>query len=310
MARVHLNELERFSFDFKSMMKYKLENDELSVTISSKGAELSSLWHKASQTEFMWQADPAIWGKHAPFLFPIIGSLKNGEYQHDGNAYKLPRHGFLRDMELNLISQSGSHLEMQLTSTDQTLEVYPFQFDLRISYQLDGCQLVTTFDVRNVGENKMYFNLGTHPAFAIPFEEGERLDTHYLKFEKPETLARHMLTANGLFSGVTEPVLDGTDILQITPTLFDQDALVFKDLKSRSVELKSKSSAKSVRVSFSDFPYLGIWAKPGAPFVCIEPWIGCADHENASGELADKEEIVSLAAGKKYVAKLEVAVEA
>lgn len=291
-------------------MKFKLENSELSVAILSKGAELSGLWHKGSQTEFMWQADPAVWGKHAPLLFPIIGSLKNGQYRYEGKTYQLPRHGFLRDRELKMVSQSNDELQMQLISDDETLKVYPFHFDFRITYQLRGNQLTTLFDIENTSEADMFFNLGTHPAFAIPFQNEDELTDYFLKFEKPETAERHMLTEEGLFSGETEEVLNNSDTLPISRTMFDRDALVFKDLKSKWIGLRNKFNTKAVRVSYPNFPYMGIWAKPGAAFVCIEPWIGCADHQNVSGELKDKEKIVCLSAGKKYSVKLEVAIEA
>ena len=272
-------------------MKITLQNQLISATIQSKGAELCSLKNANTHREFLWQADPAHWAKHAPVLFPIVGTLKNNSYLHQEKSYSLPRHGFARDREFSLLEQSETQAVFQLLSSESTLEVYPFSFDFRITYTLQANALITQYTIHNLGEDKMYYNLGAHPAFALPLE----FTDYRLEFSADSELTAHELEAD-LIGHTTHPVSLHNHNLPLAYSLFEKDALVFKQLESDLVTLYEKDQP-ILQVSFADFPNLGLWTKTQAPFICIEPWLGYADTVDASGVLIEKEGIQSLAAG-------------
>jgi galactose mutarotase-like enzyme len=272
-------------------VKITLQNQLISATIQSKGAELCSLKNANTFREFLWQADPAHWAKHAPVLFPIVGTLKNNSYLHQEKSYSLPRHGFARDREFSLLEQSETQAVFQLLSSEATLVEYPFTFDFRITYTLDKNALITLYTIHNLGEDKMYYNVGAHPAFALP----HAFSDYRLEFSADTELTAHELTAD-LIGHTTHPISLHNHNLPLAYSLFEKDALVFKRSESDLVTLFEKDQP-ILQVSFADFPNLGIWTKPQAPFICIEPWLGYADTTDASGVLEEKEGIQSLAAG-------------
>lgn len=289
-------------------MNHSISNQYFQVSVEQKGAEISSIKSLKTGREFMWNAKLEIWGSHAPVLFPAIGSFKNGECTIDGKTYKIPKHGFIRNNEtLVLESQTTEKLNFQLDYSNETLAIYPYKFRFNISFQLENNKLIVSHKVTNLDDKTIHFHLGGHPAFKCPINENETYSDYYLEFEKTETAATTLLSQNGLISDETKPILENTNILPLTPNLFDKDALIFKDLKSRKVSLKSHKSNQILSVSFPDFEYLGIWAKPNAPFVCIEPWIGIADHENSDGDFLKKDSLIGLA--KKSVFEAEYVVE-
>lgn len=271
-------------------MKVTLQNQDLEVTIQYKGAELCSLKSTTTGREYLWQADPTHWAKQAPVLFPIVGTLKNNSFQYKGNSYSLPRHGFARDLDFMLLEQSDSKAIFQLCSSDQTRAVYPFEFDFRIEYQLFNNQLQTAYTIRNWGNEELYYNVGAHPAFAIPLEFSD----YQLFFSADSELTAYALSAD-LISDTTRQILLHNHNLPLDYSLFEKDALVFKQLNSSAVTLLENGNPL-LEVAFADFPNLGLWTKPQAPFICIEPWLGYADTVEASGVLQEKEGIQKLAA--------------
>lgn len=258
------------------------------------GAELCSLVNKATGIEHIWQADPAVWGKHAPILFPIVGELNAGKTLFNGETYGMSRHGFFRTSQTELVESTETTALFELKASPGTKALYPFDFSLRVGYELAGTTLINSFEVSNLGKKPMPFTLGGHPAFAIAYYEDESIDHYYLEFEMEEQAQKHLLNDEGLFNGSTQPVLEEQKTLAISNDLFNEDALVFKDLKSSSVQLKSTQHRHGLTFSFEDWPYLGIWAKPGAKYVCLEPWMGCADTVGFSGEFGEKECAVTL----------------
>ena len=280
-----------------------IENDQLRVSIRPQGAELTSIFHKPTATEHLWQADPAVWGWHAPNLFPIVGGLQNDQLRVGSTTYPMKRHGFARQSVFVESESSDSHAIFSLRANDDTRAVYPYEFEFQVIYDLTGASLNVTYRVVNEGDTAMYFSVGAHPAFNVPFGPGEAYADFVLEFEQDEPLVTHQLSGAGLFSGETHPVPTTNRQLALTPNLFDQDALVFKNIKSRRVSLKHKDhDDRAVTVSFPDFPHLGIWAKPGAPFVCIEPWLGYADAEGESTAFDRKEAIQHLGPGAVFAA--------
>jgi galactose mutarotase-like enzyme len=271
-----------------------LKNQNLSIKINPKGAELTSLFNNENQTEYMWNADPIFWGKSSPVLFPIVGALKENFYRFEGQEYMLPRHGFARDMEFIVEKSEENSITFLLTNDEKTLKVYPFKFEFRMIYSLENNALNVTYSVKNIGENKMYFSVGGHPAFAVPLAENTEYKDYYLEFNKTETFKRWGLTSDGLIETQPFDFLIDTNRLVLTKELFYDDAIVFKNLESTSVILKSDKTNRQLKFNFEGFPYLGIWAAKDANFVCIEPWCGIADSANHNQELTEKEGIICL----------------
>lgn len=276
-------------------MFFTIESDQLIVQINSKGMELNSIRSKTSNLEYLWQGDPQYWTGQAPILFPIIGALKDGKTMFQGKEYALPKHGFIRNSELGkLVEQEKDRLVFQVTSSPETLALYPFQFVLEITFQLHGNCLDVKHVVKNTGEQDMYYSLGGHPAFVCPIHAEAKYDEYAIEFPEVEQDHTWLIQPNGLIGSEGNQILNNTNLIPLHEHIFDADALIFKHLKSRKASLVHQIYGPVVQVDFEDFDYLGIWAKPGAPFVCIEPWLGIADSVNASGNLEDKEGIRKL----------------
>ena len=274
-----------------------LKNNQLTVKINPKGAELTSIFNHENQTEYLWNADPKFWGKSSPVLFPIVGALKNNVYRFEGQQYTLSRHGFARDREFIVEKSKENSVIFLLTHDENSLKIYPFKFEFRLIYSLENNTMNVTYSVKNIGENKMYFSVGGHPAFALPLAENTTYDDYYLEFNKTETFKRWGLTTEGLINTQPFDFLKDTSQLNLTKKLFYDDAIVFKNIESTSVILKSKKTNRQLKFDFGGFPYVGIWAAKDANFVCIEPWCGIADSANHNQELTEKEGINCLDMG-------------
>lgn len=277
-----------------------IANENLAVIISSKGAELQSIYNKQEQLEYMWSGDAAFWGKKSPVLFPIIGTLKNDTYYFNDKAYQLGRHGFAREMEFTVTAQTGSAASFTLESNALTLAKYPFTFRFEVKYELNGSSVKVTYSVSNTGKSAMYFSAGGHPAFKLPIAEGFKYNDYYLEFNQPERAGRWPISKDGLIETKPVELLNNTDHLPLTKELFEKDALVFKGLSSNSVNLKSDKNKHGLSFDFTGFPYLGIWAAKNADFVCIEPWCGIADSVNTDQQLVNKEGIHVLQPAKNF----------
>lgn len=284
-----------------------IENEFMSVSFRSKGAEMTSIFNKKTQTEHLWQANPDVWPWYAPNLFPIVGGLFNNELNVNGQTYHLNRHGFARESEFKLADISKTHAKFSLPFSEATLAVYPYRFEFQVLYDLFDQDLRVTYKVINQDEQTIYFSVGAHPAFHVPFKAEENYEDYYLEFETSEPLLTHRLSAKGLISGETEPVTTDGNKLWLTKNLFDQDALVFKNITSKKVSLRSKNHEQSLSVSFKDFKDLGIWAKPGAPFVCIEPWLGYSDTEGEVKDIQQKAGIEKIEHGHVFETTFTIA---
>ena len=280
-------------------MTEQLENDLLRIRIAHAGAELSSVWHKGNRKEYLWQGDPAFWPRKAPVLFPAVGKLKENSYTYAGAGFSLPQHGFARDREFSVLHKSDTAITFVLRSDEASMKAYPFPFELKIGYELEGTGLAVRYEVQNTGKSPMYFSIGAHPGFTCPLHDNEKISDYYLEFEEAETLDRHLLD-EGLFNGRTERVMTDQKILELDEELFAKDAIVFKDMRSSQMILKSKRSDYRLTFRFPGFPYFGIWKKPGAPFICLEPWLGIADSIHHTGEIEKKEGIIRLEAQEGF----------
>jgi galactose mutarotase-like enzyme len=285
-----------------------IENDYLKIAISAKGAQLSSLYNKGAQIEHLWQADENVWPWHAPNLFPIVGGLVNNQLQVNGTAYTLARHGFARQSEFELLEASATHAVFQLAANEQTTAVYPYQFAYQVLYDLIDNALRVIYKVINLDDKSIYFSVGAHPAFNIPFNGDGNYEDYYLEFERAEKLDMHLLSTEGYLTNEIHPVdLDGQK-LHLTRHLFDADALVFKNIQSKSVTIKSNLNNHTLKVEFPQFKHLGIWAKPGANFVCIEPWLGYADATVPATDISSKPAIQKLDKGHVFEAPFYISI--
>lgn len=275
-------------------MNISIQNNFLKATINTKGAELNSLVKIADEKEYIWEGNPAFWGKHSPVLFPIVGTLKDNCYFYENQKYELPRHGFARDMEFEVVQKIESSVTFSLKSSELTLQNYPFSFELQLTYSLIENELTIGYSVYNLNDAKMPFSIGAHPAFALPKD----IKNYSLSFEKQEDLKCYILE-NDLLSNANYTISLENNELPITTKLFEKDALILKQLQSKNVSILENGKA-ILKVRFEDFKSLGIWSKVGAQFVCIEPWLGYSDTTETSGNITEKEEILILEPNKKH----------
>ncbi|MBV7531445.1 aldose 1-epimerase family protein [Chitinophaga sp. sic0106] len=278
----------------------RLSNEKLTVSIAEKGAEIQSILRNDTNLEYMWSGNPDFWGKKSPVLFPIVGGLLGNKYTYNGNEYTLGRHGFARDMNFVVTEQGPDSVLFSLIDNEDTLKVYPFHFIFSIRYVLEENTLSVTYHVKNTGDDSMYFSVGAHPAFRVPLAEGSSFTDYYLEFNQPENAGKWPLSAGGQIETTPVPFLQNTNKLPLHKPLFYEDALVFKNLASNKISIKSDLTIYGLTVQFDGFPYMGIWSAKDADFVCIEPWCGIADAVNANGQLSDKEGMNALHPGQLF----------
>ncbi|MBO5487789.1 MAG: aldose 1-epimerase family protein [Eubacterium sp.] len=272
------------------MAVYELKNDEIAILIDSHGAELKSLKKTDTGTEYMWCADAKYWGRTSPVLFPFVGGLKNKEYKAKGKTYPMTQHGFARDMEFTLISRTEDEIWFVLTSNDETLEKYPYEFTLKSGYRISGNQTEVLWQVENPGKEVLPFSIGGHPAFNCPIEAGPKQSEYFVDFGDVDEVVSSRIGENGLVTGCMDVygLTDGR--LALTENLFDHDALVIEDNQTKEAALCKKDGTPYLKVTM-EAPLFGVWSPPGknAPFVCIEPWYGRCDSEYFDGTLEERE---------------------
>jgi len=282
------------------MSTYHLENSILKITINSKGAELLSLYNKTTKLEYLWNANPDFWPKKSPVLFPIVGGLKNGEFSFEGKKYQMGRHGFARDNEYQVAQIDDTKITFTLQSNENTLAQYPFNFVFTVEYTIDENKLYCKYIVKNSDNKSMYFSVGAHPAFNIPLTEGTTYNDWFLQFSTNENCGIYPINANGLIETKSVPLFNNIDHLSLAKELFYKDALVFKELQSNKICIKSCVSTNGLIMQFDELPYFGIWAAKDANFVCLEPWCGLGDIENTTGDITTKEGINKLNAQETF----------
>lgn len=270
-----------------------LSNETLSVAVSEVGAEIASL--KKDGYEYMWSGDPAVWGHTAPVLFPVLCTLKGNRYRLDGQTYSMAKHGFVRGKVFTVESATDQSATLLYTHNDETLAVYPFAFELRVMVTLSGNSVIVEYRVNNLNDRTMYFSVGAHEAYSTP----EGVEDYDIIFAQPEDLET-VLLKDGLLQKETLTVGKDTAYLPIYESYFALDTLIFKHLHSKELTLRNRKTGRTVHVAFPDCDYLGIWHKPAAPYLCIEPWSGLPDNQDATGNIAEKEGIIALPARQVY----------
>lgn len=285
----------------------KISNQQLQVEISTFGAELHSV--KKDGIEYLWQGDEAFWGRQAPVLFPIVGKLKEGKYLYNDETYVLSGHGFARDKRFEMLDSSDDEVVYELTSDKETLQVYPFEFRLRITYKLIDNQLTVKWEVKNQGQEEILFGIGAHPAFNVPLENGTFEDYKLTITPKQSRNFIPLDAATGTLL-VNKSYSRAESEFHLSRQLFNSDALIFETSGPTEVLLSNTFDERSIKVSWQDMPFVGLWSPypKEAPFVCIEPWCGIADDTNTDGDLTTKFGINSLAAKKKFTTSYTVTI--
>lgn len=272
-----------------------LNNGILKVLIDEMGAQIRSVVKE--EKEYMWQADPQIWKSTAPLMFPICGGLKDDRFIYSGKEYILPKHGFARNMLFTVEKADSTYAVFCLKANEDSRKMYPFEFELRLIYSVEGDALTVKYEVKNAGENVMYFSIGSHEGYYTP----EGIEDYDIIFPEKETLNSVMVDGN-LLQDHTLPIIRNSNVLPLYDKYFLVDCLIFKDVKSRSCVLRNRRKGKSIKVDFPDASYFVLWHPHGAPFICIEPWSGIPDDQHSSYNLADKEGITALGKGETYTA--------
>lgn len=289
-------------------MNYILENENIKFSANTFGGELNNLISKKDNVEFLWNGDETYWKYHSPILFPIVGKVLNNKYRAENNEYELPQHGLARTREFNVIEKDDNHITFELLWSEDTLKIYPYKFSLRLTYTLLENGVSVSYNVKNLDNKEIYFSIGGHPAFMCPLLDGEKFEDYYFQFNKKEDSdIMELDSKTGYFTGETKKFFNNEDRINLSLDLFKDDAIVFNNLTSNSITLKSYKNNKELTMDYTDFPYLAIWTKPtGAPFVCIEPWYGHADYNNFNGELKDKEGIEKLSVNEEFNANYKL----
>ena len=276
----------------------------LSAQVNPLGAQLSIL-RDASGRELLWDGNPAVWNGRAPLLFPIVGTLAGGEYRVAGRRYALSRHGFARDKAFEVLSASPAAALLRLQADAQTLAVYPFYFQLLVRFEIVGPTLMMTSSVRNDGDAPMPASFGYHPAFRWPLPFGSARALHAIEFDLEEPAPIRRLDAAGLLTPVRHPTPIHARRLLLDDELFRDDVVILDAVRSRGVSYGADTGPRLV-LQFPDTPYLGLWSKPGAPFICIEPWHGMSDPVGFTGDLTAKPGVFVVPPGGQRELRMQV----
>ena len=289
-------------------MRTKLTNNVIEIQVDTLGAELVNLKKADESYEYMWQGDPVYWTGHSPVLFPIVGAVNNGEFRYRGKTYPLGNHGFARKSEFELIEETGEKLVYSLKSNDENRKMYPFEFELQLTYSLDGASVKIGYEVFNKGTEVMPFQIGTHPGFNCPMDEDTVLDDYYVKFNKKETSPRLFFDAANVVDSSIEDEAINSDRLDLNHELFYNGALVYENFASDTVILKSDKTSRQVKVVSENLPYFGLWQAKDAPYVCIEPWHGISDWDDFTGEFDEKVMMVKLETADSSKCSIKISV--
>ncbi len=268
-------------------MIYTIENDFFTLSVKEMGAELTSLKSKKTGIEYIWQGNTEIWYGQSPILFPIVGRLLDDKYRLNGKEYSMEKHGIVRKKPFTLVEQTNNTLTFVQSNDEASLKIYPYHFDLFVTFRLNDNGLEVSHKVVNKNDCVMYYSFGAHPAFNCKIGD-------YLEFENPQTsVMNEQIDENSLLLDNQVELLKNEKRITLEKNTFDNDALILSGYTDKVISLKSDEHNRVVRFNF-DSPVLGIWAKPNAPYVCIEPWWGINDNNDKKNDLSEKRGIMSL----------------
>lgn len=288
-------------------MQVTITSEKASAVIDSFGAELHSL-KDGNGTEYLWQADPTVWKRHAPVLFPFICNTESKKYTYEGQVYSLANHGFARDSEFELVSSEDSGAEFMLRSSAETLKLYPFEFELKINYRLSGNKLDVSYTVKNTDTKDMYFFIGGHPAFNVPVN-GESYCDYYVEYEKPETVVRE-------FKGRTETIADNTAKVPLRHEIFADDVFMKDAPVSSWVALVSEKTGRKIKLNYDPKGCIAVWSSyfddkaltEQAKFVCLEPWSSVPVYCDKEEDITKMSHAIRLSPEKEYVFEYSIEV--
>ena len=266
-------------------------NSDMTVRIAKRGAEIKSV--VCSGREYMWDSDPKFWAQSAPIMFPMCGGLKGGKYELDGKTYEMIKHGFAKVSDFEVEHLSENKATLVLFDNEQTRSSYPFAFAFRVTFEVVGNSLKITYDAENRDNKTMYCTCGSHEAYACP----EGIEEYEIVFPEKETLYSYGLNGD-ILTDYTKLIVDNSNVLVLKDLDFFLDALVFKDLKSRSATLRRRGGGRSVKIDFDGFDYFVLWHKYTAPYLCIEPWCGLPDVVGSTYDFKEKVGMRALAPGE------------
>lgn len=281
-------------------MNYQISNEKIQLTVSDVGAEMQSILK--DDVEYLWNGDETYWNECSPLLFPYVGRFTNGKYLLDGNEYEMDIHGFARKLAYSLIEKTENQIIFELTDSEETYRMYPYHFQLRVGYTLCEDTIQITYQVVNLSDERMYFGIGGHPGFVLPFEEGLEFSDYYLEFGGKSFPTRIGHTKTCFLSGVNESFpLKEDKYLALSHDMFDDDAIVLQNM-SDEVVLKSDKGERWVKVTYPNLPYLGLWHAPKtkAPYICIEPWTSLPSRQDVVEEFRYKYDLIRLDEGAEY----------
>ena len=264
-------------------MNITLSSEKYQIRINTKGAELKSFQTPCGK-EFIWNSDPTHWMRSSPLLFPTIGNVRNNKTIFNGIEYPMPKHGFCKDLEFDILTLGDNYATFQLTSNEETIKSYPYHFKLLLSYELQRNKLHLSYQVINKSEATMYYHLGAHPGFRCPLESGEVLEDYVLQFEKEEHIKSILYDTEKLcfLSSKSHISLEHTSLLPLSSNLFDHDAIFFRHITSRAVSFINPATQNGIHLAYPEFSSLAVWTPVGghSPLICIEPWNGAAIYDD------------------------------
>jgi galactose mutarotase-like enzyme len=281
-----------------------LSSGDLTAQVNPLGAQLSALRDRAGR-ELLWDGDPAVWNGRAPLLFPIVGTLAGGRYRLDSTVYSLPRHGFARGRMFEVLESTPAAAAFRLRADETSFPVYPFHFELELRFALNGPTLSVTAFVRNTGGEDMPASFGFHPGLRWPLPFGKARSSHFIEFACDEPAPIRRLDTDGLLTPERHPTPISHRRLALADSLFQNDVIIFDEIQSRSVTYGADGGPR-LRISYPDAPYLGVWTKPQAQFICIEPWHGVSDTAGFAGDFRAKTGVFTVAAGSALPIKMEI----
>jgi len=291
-------------------MLHTIENEDLICVIESNGAEIRSLKNKANGQEYIWQINPSIWGSSSPVLFPAIGKIKENKIRFQGKDYSMPKHGIIRNNEQLIFTQlTKNKCAFTLENSVETEQKYPYKFSFIVSYFLMDNRLIMKYDIINKDSGPIHFACGGHTAYACPLNEKTKLSDYVVEFPNQLNLQASTLGASGLLSDNERPINCEDKTLQLSDNLFDDDALIFEDIPCNWVRLRKKEEQNGIIVKFTGYPHLALWSKPGADYLCIEPWLGLPDKETESIDINDKSTLKAIEPNQTFSIEIETVIE-
>lgn len=291
-------------------MLHSIQNEALICTIESVGAEIRSLKNKVTGEEYIWQINESVWGSSSPVLFPAIGKIKEDKIVYNGANFFMPKHGIIRNNEDLIFEKRGdSSCVFTLKSSGKTLLQYPFKFSFSVEFSLIENRLIMKYIVENQDILPMYFACGGHTAYALPLNPTTQLSDYVVEFPKDVELFASTLGESGLLSNRKRNIATNGKLLSLSETLFNEDALIFENVNYDWVRLRKKGEEKGVIVKFTGYPHLALWAKPGADYICVEPWLGLPDSENESIDITQKPTYKSIEPNTTFSIAIETEVE-